>query len=362
MAVMSQELRFGVIGCGVIHGTHCNALQHIDGAKLAAVYDVEPEKAQAASEKYGVRSVGSLNEMWGLVDAVCVCVPSGLHAELGLAAAKAGKHVVVEKPIDVSLAAATELVETCEKAGVKLATISQHRFAVDIRNLRDAAQAGDLGKLIAGDAYTKWYRTQAYYDSGSWRGTWKLDGGGCLMNQGVHYVDMIQWVMGGVKAVRAMTRTASHVIEVEDVSNALVEYENGAIGVLQNSTSFYPGMSERLEVHGAYGTAIIEGDRLKVWEVDAAAAADGLYGRGVQSQPTPNLRTTETKTETGAADPSAIWQEQHRLQLDDFTRAVFDDRDPYVTGRMALEPLRVILGVYESARLGGERVELARLA
>lgn len=359
---MSQELRFGVIGCGVIHGTHCNALQHIDGAKLAAVYDVEPEKAQATSEKFGVRSVGSLDEMWGHVDAVCVCVPSGLHAELGIAAAKAGKHVVVEKPIDVSLAAASALVETCEKAGVKLATISQHRFAADIRQLRDAAQAGDFGKLIAGDAYTKWYRTQAYYDSGSWRGTWKLDGGGCLMNQGVHYVDMIQWVMGGVKAVRAMTRTASHTIEVEDVSNALVEYENGAIGVLQNSTSFYPGMSERLEVHGAYGTAIIEGDRLKVWEVDQAAAADGLYGRGVQSQPTPNLRTTETKTETGAADPSAIWQEQHRLQLEDFTRAVFDDRDPYVTGRMALEPLRVILGVYESARLGGDRVELAKLS
>jgi UDP-N-acetyl-2-amino-2-deoxyglucuronate dehydrogenase len=354
-------VRFGVVGCGVIHGNHCHALQAIDGASLAAVYDVEADRSASASETFGVPAVASLEAMWDLVDAVSVCVPSGLHAEIGIAAARAGKHVIVEKPIDVTLAAATALVEEGEKAGVKLATISQHRFAKDIQHVRAAAQSGDLGKLIAGDAYTKWFRTQAYYDSGAWRGTWKLDGGGCLMNQGVHYVDMIQWVMGGVKAVRAMTRTVSHNIETEDISNALVEYENGAIGVLQNATSFFPGMAERLEIHGTYGTAIVEGDKLKVWEVDPAAVNEGLYGKGVQAQPTPKVSSSDPAVAGAAADPSAIWREQHRMQLDDFTRAILDDRAPFVTGRDALAPLKIILAVYESARLGGERVELASL-
>ncbi len=351
-------VRFGVIGCGAIHSTHCEALGNIESAVLSAVHDTVGERAKEAGTRFGVPSFTALEELWPLVDAVCICVPSGLHAEIGIRAAKAGKHVVVEKPIDVNVDAASELVEVCEKAIVKLATISQHRFAEDIQRLRDAAQGGELGKLIAGDAYTKWYRTQAYYDSGAWRGTWNLDGGGCLMNQGVHYVDMIQWIMGGVRAVQAMTRTATHEIEVEDISNALIEYKNGAVGVLQNSTSFYPGLAERLEVHGSYGTVIIEADKTKLWDVDEEAAREGLYGKGVLSQPAPNL-PTHGNAETGAAaDPSAIWQEQHCLQLEDFTKAVLDDRDPFVTGRAALEPLRIILAVYESAKRQDQRIEL----
>lgn len=357
-------LRFGVIGCGAIHGTHADGIRGIDGAELAGFYDVVPEKARKAAEKYGVAAAPSLQALLDQVDAVCLCVPSGDHANVGIEAAKAGKHVVCEKPIDVTFGAAMALIDACEKAGVTFTVISQHRFAQDIQRVRDAAQSGQLGPLVAGDMYNKWFRTQAYYDSGDWRGTWKLDGGGCLMNQGVHYVDMLQWIMGGVKAVRAQTRTATHVrIEVEDIANVLVEYENGAVGVIQASTSYYPGLSERLEIHGQWGTAIIEGDRLKIWEVDEKAATDGLYGRGVQSQPTPNMQIHgETSDATASADPSAIWAEQHRLQLEDFTRAVLEKRPPFITGRQAIEPLKVILSIYESARRGGERVELAELS
>jgi predicted dehydrogenase len=354
-------IRYGVIGCGAIHSVHCDCLQKIEGAHLVAVYDTVQEKADRTAEKYGVQSATSLEELFGLVDAVTICVPSGLHAELGIQAAKAGKHVLVEKPIDVSVEAATSLIEACEANGVKLGTISQHRFSDAIRKLYDTAQSGGFGKLLEGDAYIKWYRTQAYYDSGDWRGTWKLDGGGCLINQGVHYIDMIQWIMGGVKSVQAQVRTAAHDIEVEDIATALVEYKNGAIGVIQGSTSFYPGLAERLEVHGKFGSVILEGDKPKLWKIDAAAAAEGLYGGGVLMQPTPSLHLhdQEDMVAGAASDPTAVWGEQHRLQIEDFTHAIVEDRDPAMTGRMAIEPLKVILAIYESSRQNGARVEIA---
>jgi predicted dehydrogenase len=354
------SVKFGIIGCGAIHGTHADAIRRIDGAELAGFYDIVPARAQSAGEKYGVPAYRSLNRLFDACDAVCVCVPSGLHARIGIRAAQAGKHVICEKPIDVGLRPALKLIEGCERAGVMLSVISQHRFAADIQRVREAAQGGEFGPLIAGDMYNKWLRTQAYYDSGDWRGTWKLDGGGCLMNQGVHYVDMLQWIMGGVHAVRAITRTAAHErIEVEDIANVLVEYTNGAVGVIQGSTSTYPGLAERLEIHGKWGTAIIEADRLKVWEVDKDAAKEGLYGKGIQSQPTPNLHTHGSSgEETGAANPTAIWTEQHRRQLEDCTRAIVDGLTPFISGRDALEPIRVILAIYESARNGGRRVQL----
>ncbi len=360
---MADTVRFGIVGCGAIHGTHAGAIRNIDGAELIGFYDIVPERASAASEKFEAAAFPSLEALCERVDAICVCVPSGDHANVGIRAAKAGKHVVCEKPIDVNLAAAKSLIEACEDAGVTLTVISQHRFAHDIRQVREAVQNGALGPILAGDMFNKWFRTQAYYDSGDWRGTWKLDGGGCLMNQGVHYVDMLQWIMGGVKAVRAQTRIAAHErIEVEDIANALLEFENGAVGVIQASTAYYPGLAERLEIHGKWGTAIIEADRLKLWEVDEKAASEGLYGKGVLSQPAPNMQTQGgLGNETGAADPSAIWAEQHRHQLDDFTQAVRQKRLPFVGGRDALEPLKVILAIYESARRDGERVTLSDL-
>jgi predicted dehydrogenase len=354
-------VKIGVIGCGAIGPVHCDAINGVEGAKLVGVCDVVQERAKALGEKYGVKAYTSLKEMLDHVDAVTVAVPSGYHAKVGIQAAKAGKHVFCEKPIDVSVKAGEKLIDACKKSGVTLTVVSQHRFAQDVRKLREAAQNDGLGQLVAGDAYIKWFRTQAYYDSGDWRGTWKLDGGGCLMNQGVHYVDMIQWVMGGVKSVQAQVRTATHErIEVEDVAQALIEYKNGATGIIYGSTSMYPGLAERMEVHGRYGTVIVEGDRIKVWQVDEEAAKQGLYGGGVQKQPAPNLHVQEAGEAegSGASDPSAIWGEQHRLQMEDFVQAITDKRDPFITGEMALEPVKVILAIYKSARNGGKRVEV----
>lgn len=356
-----MSLRFGIVGCGAIHATHAEALQRVEGVQLAGFYDVVSEKAKAAADKFGGKGYSSFKKFLDAVDAVNVCVPSGLHGKIGTAAAKAGKHVVIEKPIDVSFRAALNLVETCEAAGVKMTVISQHRFADDIRRVYEAAQGGEFGKLVVGDAATKWYRTQAYYDSGDWRGTWKLDGGGCLMNQGVHYIDMIQWIMGGVESVQAQMRTTTHRIEVEDVANALVTYKNGATGVIRGATSVYPGLAESLEVHGEFGTAVIEADRLKMWQVDSNAPKDlSPYGRGVTKQPTPKESVFDAgdKAGTGAADPTAIWGEQHYLQLCDFAAAIRENRSPWITGRDALEPLKVILAIYKSARQNGKLVRV----
>ncbi len=350
-------IRFGLVGCGAIAPTHAEALSKIDGACLAGMIDPVPERAKVLGEKYNVPVHDSLESLCASVDAVTVCVPSGLHSEVGLACARLGRHVLVEKPIDTTLEKAKALVHGCRAAGVRLGVVSQHRFSKQIRRLREAVSGGELGKVLEGDASVKWYRTQAYYDSGDWRGTWALDGGGCLMNQGVHTVDMIQWIMGGVAAVQARARTASHAIEVEDQANVLVEYRSGAMGVIQGSTSYYPGFAERLEVHGEHGTVVIEGDRTKVWRVDPEQAKLGKYGGGVMGQPTPNVHLAGA-SEWTEDDPTAGWGEQHRLQLEDFARAIVDDREPFITGEMALEPLRVILGIYESARQGGARIEI----
>lgn len=356
-----MSVRFGIIGCGAIGPTHAEAISQIEGAELAGVCDVVGERASKLGDKFGVPAFTRLDPLLKRCDAVCVCVPSGNHSQIGVRAARAGKHVVCEKPVDVNLRNARKLIETCRGAGVKLTVISQHRFAKDIQKVREAAQNGGLGNLIMGEMYTSWYRTQAYYDSGAWRGTWKLDGGGCLMNQGVHYVDMLQWIMGGVRSVQALMRTCAHKIEVEDVAYALVEFKNGAVGMIHGSTSSYPGFAERLEIRGLYGTAILEGDRVKAWHVDPDAPADtSPYGKGVLKQPTPSLHTHDPAEAagTGASDPTAIWGEQHRLQLADFTDAIRSGREPFITGEMALEPLKVILAVYRSARLGGRKVEV----
>lgn len=333
-------IRFGIVGCGVIHGTHAQAIGMIEGAEVAGFYDVIPQRARDAATKYGGAAAPSLEALIERSDAISVCVPSGLHSEVAQEAARAGRHVLVEKPLDVRIEPAEALIEASRLARVKLGCISQHRFAPDVRRVREAVHSGVLGQMLQGDMYVKWYRSQAYYDSAEWRGTFALDGGGCLMNQGVHYVDVVQWIMGPIRAVRAQTRTAAHRIEVEDIANVLIEYESGAVGVIQASTAFTPGFAERIEVHGEAGSITLEGDHVRSWHAHGESLDPvGLSG-GVGA----------------AADPSAVWVEQHRLQIEDFVHAIRDDRTPAVTGEDALVPLRTILAIYRSAAEDGARV------
>ena len=339
-----------IVGGGVIGPTHAAALDALPNARLIAVVDEDAERARALAGSYGAEASTDLDGVLARpdVDVITVCVPSGRHAAIGVRAAQAGKHVVVEKPLEVTLQAADRLISAAGDAGVKLGVISQHRFDPGVRRMKELIESGRLGRLILGDAFVKWYRTQQYYDSGDWRGTWELDGGGCLMNQGVHYVDLLQWMMGPVERIFARCRTADHAIDVEDVATALLSFENGAVGVLEASTAVYPGMEERLEVTGTGGTLVVESGTLRVCELKDEGGETPAYGRKVGSGSEGAAGTS------AAADPTAIAGDAHQAQLADFLEAIEQDRAPAVSGEDARRPLEVILGVYESARTGRE--------
>ena len=343
----NSNIGFGVVGCGVIAPTHCAAINDVAGADLVAVCDTNPEKAEKIGKEYGVPFYTDLDEFLkhpGL-DVVNVCVPSGYHAQVGKAVARAGKHVLVEKPIEVTKEAALQLIEACEQAGVKLGVISQHRFAKDIIKVKEAIEAGEFGKMVLGEASIKWYRTQQYYDSGDWRGTKALDGGGALMNQGVHYIDMLQWLMGPVESIRAEAVTLTHQIEVEDLATAILRFKNGALGTITGSTSIFPGLPERLEIHGENGTALIAADILQTYYNRKDMENVGNYGMS----PKEKEKAASSGGAGGAANPAAIGHSLHTAQVADFAAAVREGRDPAITGQAALRPLEIILAIYRSA-------------
>jgi len=346
----ASDRPFGVAiaGAGVIASFHARAVAGLPNARLRAVADVAAEAAQRCAAEFGVDAYTDLGELLRRpdIDVVSVCVPSGLHADVGAQAAEAGKHVIVEKPIDVSLEAADRLIATCRRRGVKLAVISQHRFDPGIQAIRAALDAGRFGRLVLGDVNVKWYRTGTYYSSAGWRGTWELDGGGALMNQGVHWVDVLQWMMGPVDRVVARCSMIAHDIPVEDVALALLTFRSGALGVIEVSTAVYPGLPERIEISGTGGTAVAEMGEVRIWEFKDEKGELGPYGAKLRSS-----RRAEPAT---SPDPATAQIAGHRTQIADFLQAIADDREPLITGEEARKPLEIILAVYESARTGRE--------
>ncbi|TXK84154.1 Gfo/Idh/MocA family protein [Paenibacillus sp. N3.4] len=333
---------FAIIGVGVIGSMHAKWLQEIERAKLIAVCDINPAKAKEIGERYGCDYYSDLNDMLSRpdIDIVHVCTPSGMHSEHTIACARAGKHIISEKPIDTTVAKAEEMVAECRKAGVKLAVISQHRFQDSTVQVKQELDAGRFGTLIAGTGAINWYRSQEYYDSGEWRGTWELDGGGALMNQGVHTVDVLQYLMGPVESVTAYCKTAGHDrIEVEDIAVAILKFRNGAIGTLLGTTCAYPGLSARIEVFGKDGSAVIQSDKL-------------VHQKFRDESNQENNEAVQAGT--GAANPSAIDVGGHMFQIRDMIAAIEEDREPKMNGEDGLRPLRIILAVYESARTGRE--------
>lgn len=358
----SPPLQFALVGCGSIASTHADALAALPDVHLAACCDIVPEQAAAFAQKYGLRALpfaDVLNDP--AIEAVTVCVPSGLHAEIGTQALSAGKHVILEKPMDISLAACDRLLAAAKDARRTLAVISQHRFDPATLRVKQAVERGELGALIMIDACIPWYRPQDYYDSGDWRGTYALDGGGALMNQGVHTVDLMRWICGPVQTVYAQTRTAAHArIEVEDVACATLTFANGAIGTLTASTALYPGFAARLAVHGTRGSAVIEGDTLNMLAVqgqDALVGSDAnvhalqIATGGTKAATEGKARDALTPA-SAASDPAAVWGEAHRAQLADFVHCCRTGQTPVVDGAGARAAVEIVLAVYESARTG----------
>ncbi|MDX9754488.1 MAG: Gfo/Idh/MocA family oxidoreductase [bacterium] len=337
-----REVRMGTIGMGFIGMFHCTAMKSVPEAHLVAVADVvDSPNFEKAQEQFNCEVYNQIDELLNRpdIDAITIGTPSGLHGEITIKAAQQKKHVLTEKPIEVTLDKCDAMIEACRAQGVKLGVISQHRWDPGMMELKDAIESGTLGDLILGEAYIKWFRSQQYYDSGGWRGTWKLDGGGALMNQGIHTVDMLQWVMGEVESVTAQTATLAHErIEVEDIAQALLKFKNGALGTIIGSTAIYPGMSERVEVSGTKGTIVVDKDKVVLREImgeKKSKEASESEDRG-----------------TGAADPQAISNHGHVSQIRDFIYAILEDRDPLIPGEEGRKPLEIILAVYEAARKG----------
>lgn len=351
----AEKTGFAIIGAGVIGPFHARAIASLPDARLVAVYDIIPEAAQKLAAEFGAEAMTDLDALLARDDiqVVNVCVPSGLHAEIGIKAAQAGKHVVCEKPIDITLDAADRLIAACEAAGVKLQVISQHRFGAGMQRLKRAIEDGTFGRIVMGNAETFWYRSQAYYDSGGWRGTWSLDGGGALMNQGVHYVDLLQWAMGPIVGVTAKTGTLAHErIEVEDVAVAVLEYASGAVGTLMATTDAFPGYTCKLEIVGTEGSAILEDGEIKAWNLKAELGETGAYGRSKEEKKADAAKNGNAGA--GAADPAAISWGGHAIEIHDMIEAIRDDRDVVLPGREARKALELILAVYRSAETGRE--------
>ena len=343
-------LSSAIVGCGVIGPTHADALRslHAEGARLVAFTDEVPARADALAAKYGGTARSLENVLADpAIDCVHVCVPSGLHAQIGVRALQAGKHVIVEKPMDISLAACDALLAAQKASGKRLAVISQHRFDKASVDVKAALGSNLLGPMVYAEASVPWFRSQEYYDSGDWRGTWALDGGGALMNQGVHTADLLRWLCGPVETVYAQARTLAHTrIETEDVLAATLTFANGAIGNLTASTALYPGFAVKIGVYGTDGSAIIEGDRLHT-----LTTKSGIQGGG-ESVPAHALQVAGGGTKSAASDPAALWGDAHKAQIADFIRCCQTNETPVVDGFEGRKAVELVLAIYDSARSG----------
>jgi predicted dehydrogenase len=328
---------FGIVGTGTVAGFHAAAVAIRPEARLVAVTDLDQDRARAFAAGHGCEPAPDLGALLARddVDVVAVCVPSGRHAEVGVRVAGARKHLVVEKPIDVSLDAADQLIKAASAARIKLTVISQHRFDPGLIELRRLIDAGALGRLLLGQASTKWWRGQEYYDSAGWRGTRVMDGG-ALMNQGIHYADLLSWCLGPVAEVSAVTATQTHDIEAEDCALATVRFTSGALGTITASTSVVPGFAQRLEISGSEGSVVVEDGVIvyRGFRDGRVEEGTGLAGAGAAAN---------------AADLDAA---AHAAQIGDLLAAISEDRDPAVTAADGRATLALVQAVYQSAREG----------
>ena len=347
-------MKFAVVGAGAIGDLHAQTIAGLPQTEVGVVVDVQLERAQALAERHQARALTDLFEALSVpgIDAVAICTPSGQHADMVVAALKAGKHVVVEKPLDISLEAAQRVAAAERESGGRVTVISQHRFDTSSQVVHDAVSSGRLGKVSSGIASISWWRSQAYYDSAGWRGTWALDGGGALMNQGIHTIDLLVWFLGEPVEVFAWTGLLAHErIEVEDTAVATIRFASGALGVIQGTTSAYPGLNARVQIHGDRGSAVIDDDELTYFHQARDGETSPDIGAGSHdNQAVAMLAAQAFSDGSGTTGPKPT---SHTAQYQDFLSSVINDHPPLVTVAEATRTLAVIRSIYESADGGG---------
>lgn len=330
---------FGVIGCGVISDTHLQAIQSLPNARVVAVCDTRPDLAEAQAQAYGAVAYTDCTEMLRRddLDVINVVTPSGLHAKLGIQVAEAGKHVITTKPIDITLEAIDSLIAACRDHGVKLGVVLQMRSYPFFRRLESAVREGKLGRLLYGVAVVPWYRSHEYYAKG-WQGTRALDGGGALMNQSIHYIDLLLALMGNAAEVCGFADNLAHDIEVEDIGTAAVKFASGAHGLIQGTTLTYQGLPARLEIYGTQGNVRVVGEDLQLWQVE-----------GEETYFAPEAG----QVKGGASDPKSgmagFAVQAHAEQIADVLAAIEEDREPKLNGEEARRAVELILAIYQSS-------------
>ncbi|NCO38019.1 MAG: oxidoreductase [Armatimonadetes bacterium CG_4_10_14_3_um_filter_66_18] len=345
-----REIGFGVLGLGMGQH-HARAVTDVEGARLIAVCDHDPTRCDPVAEQYGVKGYHAFADLLAdpEVEVVSIATESGTHMDRGLEAVAAGKHLLVEKPVDVRPERVRMLIDGVGAAGVKAAAVFQSRTTPLNKRVKEALDSGRLGRLIGIHALLPWYRAQSYYQGphGEWKGTWDLDGGGSLANQGVHTVDLVQWFGGRVKSVFGQFGTFAHEIESEDASSAVLRFENGAIATITTTTCAYPGLPQFITIFGDRGTIQKEDETLRTWtmvdetEEDAKVRAyygprDGAEGSAI------------------ASDPMAVGAAGHHAHIKDLCQAILEDRDPEVTLESALHAVEIFNAIFESGRTGKE--------
>lgn len=334
------EVRVALVGCGRISKNHLESIGQVRGIRLVAVADTDVSRAQAVGEAKGVPAFGSLEEMLAAVpsDLVSICTPSGLHPQHGVIAARAGRNVLTEKPMAISLAGADELVQACDAASVQLFVVKQNRLNPAIQLLKRAVDKGRFGRLYMANVTVRWTRPQAYYDAEPWRGTWEFDGG-AFMNQASHYVDLMQWLMGPVESVMAKTATQARRIEAEDSGAALVKFRSGALGVMEVSVLTYPkNLEGSITLLGESGSVKIGGtavNRVDHWEFADYDDDDKLV-------------------EAAATAPPSVYGFGHIPYYENVVAVLQGRARADTDGRAGRKSLELILGIYESARTGCE--------
>ena len=341
---MKRKIGFGIIGAGMIAELHAKSMKSLKNVELIGIFDTNAAAAQKRAEQFQCRAYSNFEEFLAdpAIEAVTIATPSGMHGKVAIPAAKAGKHILCEKPLEITLKKVDEVIQACDENHVLLSPVFQTRFTKPVQLVRAAMQSGRFGRMVLASAQMRWYRNPAYYAGSAWRGTWSMDGGGALMNQAIHMIDLLIYINGAPEEVFAFAGTLTHSIEVEDNLCATIKYRNGSFGTIEVSTSCAPGFPRRLEFSGSEGTVAFEEDKITRWEFTHPAPEDKSILRELSGK----------ASAAGGSSPMNISSDGHASQISDLADAILNGRKPFLDGREGRRAIELICGIYESARTG----------